>query len=425
MRWTCTAAAISALIVICCSTPALANPIYSPGFVWDRQADWTPGTPGIPPVGNPDDDALGSPVWSYEYQANVPRAADLDTTDGVTPWYQRPTTGLLNWFQEAPPTQPAWGTGPMVRQDYMWTVSGGGSGTTVTYTPVVRWQNPLLVPAVVRLDGSFAAKVTDGNPQHAGEGDIDFAIARVPAGGGTPEPIYTWYQRNVQKGNNEFSVSLPSPLTVSVDPGDSIIWTVISKPAYGDISTMASVTDDFTITLQSPGHKPINYITGETLDGGFSAGQLAISDTCSVYIDAPIEETHEGATMSLTATLARDDSAGGLAKGIFDAGTLTITDAGGQDILVAALDSLVLSELSPGANILAGEGLLTATGGYYADSFADGVQLVQISFSIPGGLDDFAADFTAVSNLTVSPIPEPASLLLLASGVVALGRRRR
>lgn len=38
---------------------------YAPGVVWDRYADWTPGTTPGSSDGNADDDRNGNPTWLY------------------------------------------------------------------------------------------------------------------------------------------------------------------------------------------------------------------------------------------------------------------------------------------------------------------------------------------------------------------------
>ena len=40
------------------------------GFIWDRSAEWTPGTVVGKSDGNPDDDILGRPVWLYGSTTN-------------------------------------------------------------------------------------------------------------------------------------------------------------------------------------------------------------------------------------------------------------------------------------------------------------------------------------------------------------------
>ncbi|MCK4623969.1 MAG: PEP-CTERM sorting domain-containing protein [Phycisphaerae bacterium] len=43
----------------------------------------------------------------------------------------------------------------------------------------------------------------------------------------------------------------------------------------------------------------------------------------------------------------------------------------------------------------------------------------------PADIDDFSGTFTGVSNITLTPVPEPATLSLLAVGAVALLKRKR
>jgi hypothetical protein len=53
--------------------------------------------------------------------------------------------------------------------------------------------------------------------------------------------------------------------------------------------------------------------------------------------------------------------------------------------------------------------------------------IVQITFQVtPLGISDFSAGFTGLSNITMTPIPEPATVALLGiGGMAALIRRKK
>ena len=219
--------------------------VYAPGHVWNRNADWTVrppsdvGTTG----GNPDDDSQGSLVWSYEYYANVPAGADLDTTDGIASWLAWPAGQLLTW-DAAWWNQPgAWSYGddisPVIKQDRMDHVYAG-----TNHVPVVRWTNPTgeSIPVSITSGDQFIMDWRGG----ARFVDVDVMIALVDVS--LNDAMVPLWSGTFSRPTDGIPLVLPQValMNVNVGAGDQIL---ISHRATGPILRGAWLTffDDVSI----------------------------------------------------------------------------------------------------------------------------------------------------------------------------------
>jgi len=164
-----------------------------------------------------------------------------------------------------------------------------------------------------------------------------------------------------------------------------------------------------------------------TYDGG--TGDLAVLDNADIVVefDDTTQLTYAAGLFAMDADLNLDASVGGIAIGIFDSGTLAIDDVGGNPLLRATDLTLTLTEVTDGGGILAGDGQFTVTGGALAPDFgAFPGDIVQITFRLsPKDISDFSTGFTALSNISVMPTPEPATVALLVGGLGLFFIRRR
>ena len=162
-------------------------------------------------------------------------------------------------------------------------------------------------------------------------------------------------------------------------------------------------------------------------DGG--AGLLTILDHADIVVefDDSSQMTYAAGLFNLAADLVLDRSAAGLAMADFGSGTLTINDSGGGTLLAATDLTLTLTEVVDGGGMLAGDGQFTVTGGALAPAFGHTVgEIVQITFHLnPKDIGSFGQGFAALSNVSLMPTPEPATLFLLAAGLGTLLVRRR
>jgi len=256
--------AIVALFVMALATTALASTPYDVGFTWNRWADWKPGTTNGSSVGNPCKDSAGNPVWSAEYFANVPGGSDLDTSDGVAPWYTLPSAGLLKWDN-------SWwgGSGMWVYKDDVEPAIWNKGQTDVNTTnpldadykrlPLVRWINPCSVPVKISIASGPDFSVGWAGTTNAldmAKSDTDVAIVLKDASqGGVLSLLYYDTVANPLPGPGAHLVSLkPVQLELTIEPGDEILVSHRSRyeyfqPAPGVSARWTYLNEDYTFTV--------------------------------------------------------------------------------------------------------------------------------------------------------------------------------
>jgi len=416
---------------------------YEIGFAWNRYDDWTvrPDSDHLTTNGNPDDDALANPVWGYEYFHNVPAGSDLDSGH---PWYEGGSTPLL-WDRDHWGVGGRWADGhnktPNIANGW---ITHSRCDTEYSYfnrVPVVRWMNPLDQAATVSLtsgDGFRIAWVGNYQAGGAGQVTVDAVIALVDTSNGNAVHVL-WTETVDRPGPDlgELGVYLDLPplnlVDVPIEPGDDLLITVRARSKYsGRGGRVIGFYDDLSITLAGFESNPIQYITAETLDSSFvpdgvGGGELHVAGTCGIFVEAEKNDTYEGGTLAMDVSLFRDDSNDGVAAGVFRGGLISLADSEGRALLAGEVTEIVLQEVVVSdRSLLAGVGEFLVTGGLLADDFAGPGEIVQITFDFdPNDIADFALPFTGVSNITLMPIPDPATLSLLALGGLALARRRK
>lgn len=167
-----------------------------------------------------------------------------------------------------------------------------------------------------------------------------------------------------------------------------------------------------------------DYVSGPVTDSQLTIEQSVL--TVVVEKSGNVQEEVSGAFFSLVTNLAADNSTGGRAMGSFAGGTITIKDAIGTPLLLADIGSFSMEEDTylPFC-ILAGAGTFQVTGGTWQSSFLPEGIILDLTWKLDSDIDDFGADFSAESNVTLTPIPEPTVLSLLAVGGLMIMRRRR
>ena len=181
---------------------------------------------------------------------------------------------------------------------------------------------------------------------------------------------------------------------------------------------------------------PISYISGTTVPtefiaqgGDFGIGVLNLDGVRPLIIHYAngTQVSYEDSSVMMTTSLKSDNSAGGILDGLFQGGTLTLKDSGGETLLSGPIASLQIVEVFNDLGILAANGTFKATSGSLLSDFLyqDGV-LYQIAFAVePRALDSFSVDFAGVSSLSIAPVPEPMTLTLLSLGLIGIAALRR
>ncbi|HEW79461.1 MAG TPA: PEP-CTERM sorting domain-containing protein [Phycisphaerales bacterium] len=181
----------------------------------------------------------------------------------------------------------------------------------------------------------------------------------------------------------------------------------------------------------SVSHATIQSINATDLDTSFTAssGVLSILNTADIVVENTLgqQTTYTQGEFDLSTFLQTDASSGGLAIGYFAEGYLSFTDSDSNALLTGNIISIDIVELFDGLGMLAGHGQFEVTGGTLENDFALPYgEIVQITFNVsPASIGDFTADFTGSSNITVVPVPEPATICLLGLGALGLLRRRK
>jgi hypothetical protein len=223
---------------------------YRPGFVWQRSADWTPGTvEGCAYArGNPDDDAKGYPVWSAEW---VGGGGPLGSGDV---WYKHDPK-LMVW-QNMPwgESEPRWlcgmDHGPQVKPNRLDHDLDGPPFDLFDGAPLVRWTNPTQRVADFEIGGPITI-IWSGVFDVAFPTVVDVVIAHVSGETGAIQPLMTI---SAAKPNNDTvseatSFSVPN-IAVAVGPHDQIIWSIRGRTASPTGAWVVLVDHDLKITLK-------------------------------------------------------------------------------------------------------------------------------------------------------------------------------
>ncbi|HDS84457.1 MAG TPA: PEP-CTERM sorting domain-containing protein [Phycisphaerales bacterium] len=172
----------------------------------------------------------------------------------------------------------------------------------------------------------------------------------------------------------------------------------------------------------------ITAVSGADINTSFSSGVLTLSDTIELVVTKGTQVSYNNTTFSFSAELLADNSVGGQASGVFGNGAFTITASDSTVLLSGQVQQITLEGIG-GGTLLGGAGVVSIDAGSLLADIAPGYtqgEVVAITFQIsPGPIADFSGDYTGRTNLTIVPIPEPATMTLLGVGVAALMRRKR
>lgn len=165
---------------------------------------------------------------------------------------------------------------------------------------------------------------------------------------------------------------------------------------------------------------------GTSFAGG--AGILTMSGVGGINVeyDDDAVSTYGSGQFSLNTTRTLDTSSGGIASANFAGGSFSYKDSGSIVLLSGSITSFSLAEFVNGSGMFVGSGYFTVTGGTLQGNFGPAGSMVDISYTVkPSAISNFSSNFTGSSNMTVLPIPEPATMALLTLGGLSLIRKRK
>ncbi len=219
-------------------------------------------------------------------------------------------------------------------------------------------------------------------------------------------------------------------------PSEANDFTLIAEFDDNRRGGSAMYTVRFDYNISDDDRKALHSISAVDVDvqftpsgGAYGRGQL----TAAAQVDVVVEDrngeqvSYADGSFEMNASLWSDRSDGGAVLGEFRDGTLAFRGSGGGDLIAGNLISLTLHEVGDNGGILAGEGLFEVTGGSLKYAFVESYgEIFQLIFHIsPDELDSFSIAFSGSTNVTVAPIPEPATMAMLALGAAVIMKRRR
>jgi hypothetical protein len=193
----------------------------------------------------------------------------------------------------------------------------------------------------------------------------------------------------------------------------------------------------FTVVLIAAGSmvqaEPVKSMSATNVRTSFGGGigsVLAMSGVGGINCEylSGFVNTYGNAQFGLNTTLMSDNSSGSIASGDFAGGSFSYMDAGSNVLLSGTIVSFNLTEIYDNSGMFAGQGYFNVSGGTLQPDFGSigslG-KLVDITFSVtPNTISNFSSSFLASTNMTVLPVPEPATIALLTMGALALLKRK-
>jgi hypothetical protein len=237
---------------------------YSPGFIWDRSADWdTTALVYGTSIGNPMPDSQGNPTWSLEWVSG-------DGLDSPNPWYTQVPNPMI-WDYWAPANVIAGNSWvrvddlePKIMQTQL-TNSRSLSWDSWDYQALVRWSNPTEATISADIDGNLRL-VWGGSFSRIADTAVDVVVAKYCASSEQFTSLLGETISNPKAVEPDPYPSVPMDIPVSFsqvafDPGDSLIISLRATTAPSTLASWVILRDDVTIKMVSSVPEPSVWLT--------------------------------------------------------------------------------------------------------------------------------------------------------------------
>jgi hypothetical protein len=165
----------------------------------------------------------------------------------------------------------------------------------------------------------------------------------------------------------------------------------------------------------------ITSITATNAVTTFISNTLTMTGTNGLITYASINTPYNG-TFSMTLNMTLDKSSGGVAGADFSGGSFEFKDTT-QTLLKGSFAAFSLNETAPG--MLTANCAFTADSGLYKPDFASGGHFMGFTFTLPYADFTNFSNFSGLSTMVATPVPEPMTLGILGLGALSILRKRK
>ncbi len=230
--------------VLLFAAPTIAQQ-YTPGFEWDRSANWTPGLTAGSSAGNPQPDGEGTGTWQAEWTQGGPLGSSNE-------WFAQPGQ-LMVW-------DPDWyginAGGAWVKGDNVNPPIFNNRLTHNIYTtayesiPMMRWVNPVGDSTVVDIAGTLGV-TWSGNDFFGVPVEVDVVIAVNDFSAGVTTALLsdTLIKSTPFPSVGDSTIVEVDLGQVVLDQGDSIIISLRARDSFDGDGRWIVMEDNVTITL--------------------------------------------------------------------------------------------------------------------------------------------------------------------------------
>jgi hypothetical protein len=240
------------------AAPTMAQQ-YTPGFEWNRSANWVPGSIAGSSAGNPQPDGEGSAAWQAEWTQGGPMGSSNE-------WFAQPGQLMVwdpDWYGIG--SGGAWVKGDNVNPPiFNNRMTHNIHSTAYSAIPMMRWINPVGDNTVIDIAGTLDV-TWSGHEFFGVPVEVDVVIAVNDFSTGVTSVLVG---ETLSKATPFPSVGDSSVVDVSLgqvvmDEGDSLIFSLRARDSFDGDGRWIVMQDNVTITLTpTPGASVLLGIAG-------------------------------------------------------------------------------------------------------------------------------------------------------------------